>query len=363
MPLAASRRAKIILTLALLAIASLQVWQRIFWGRPGAAELPLPVLLIVNWLFWSSAFFCGLLMVRDLALLILWAGRRSGKIAWPGTRNGRCLVLVILAAIIAGWSLWQGVKTPEVCHMEIVLPRLPPELDGLTLVQISDLHASPLLRGPRVRRIVEKTNALKPDIIALTGDMIDGTVERRADDVAPLADLRASLGVFACVGNHEYYSGFDQWLAAFERLGIDVLLNRHVVLEKNGVRLVLAGITDRAARGRGKPAPDAVAAFHGAPDGLVKILLAHRPRPAPEDQLTGVDLQLSGHTHGGQLFFTARKGLEFGGGLLSGWYQEGRRRIYVSTGAGLWNGFPIRLGVPSEIVLIKLRSGGPDAFK
>lgn len=359
-PLAATRRTKTALTLAVLAISPLPVYQRIIWGRPGAAELPLPVLLVTNWLFFTLAFLCALLVVRDLILLVLRLVRRSGEqIKRPGTSKARVLVLTALAGVIAAGGLWQGVKTPEVRSLEVVIPALPPKLDGLTLVQISDLHASPMLKGPRVRRIVERTNALKPDIIVLTGDMVDGTVERRREDVAPLADLKAPLGIFACVGNHEYHAGFDQWVPALERLGIEMLLNRHVVLEKNGARLVLAGITDRAARGQGKPRPDAVAAFNGAPEGLVKILLAHRPRQVTEDQLAEVDLQLSGHTHGGQLFFVGWKGRELGGGYLSGWYEVGGRQMYVSTGAGLWNGFPIRLGVPSEIVCLKLRAGSP----
>ena len=359
-PLSAARRTKLVLALAVLAIAPLPAYQRIFWGRPGAAELPLPVLVAANWLFFTLAFLCALLMARDFILLALrLAGRPGDKIRRAGASRAGALALTALAGVIAACGLWQGVKTPEVRYLEAAAPSLPPGLDGLTLVQISDLHASPMLKGPRVRRIVEKTNALKPDIIVLTGDMVDGPVERRAEDVAPLADLKAALGVFACVGNHEYYSGFDRWLAAFESLGLNVLLNRHVVLEKNGARLILAGITDRAARGRGKPYPDAVAAFDGAPDGLVKILLAHRPTQVAAEQLAGVDLQLSGHTHGGQLFFVGWKGRELGGGYLSGWHEIGERRMYVSTGAGLWNGFPIRLGVPSEIVCLKLRAGSP----
>ncbi|MDR2946723.1 MAG: metallophosphoesterase, partial [Candidatus Adiutrix sp.] len=301
-PLALTRRSKTLLALAALLVSQWHLYQRLFLGGLWATEIPVPLLAAANWLFLSLALLLPILIFRDLALLLCRLGRRFGlSPAWPGSVNVRALAWVGLAAIGAGFGLWQAVKVPEVRSMEVTLPRLPPELDGLTLVQISDLHASPLLTGPRVRRVVERANALAPDLIVLTGDMVDGPVERRAGDVAPLADLRAPLGVWACLGNHEYYSGLDSWLAAFESLGVTVLSNSHAMLEKNGARLALGGVTDRVAGRTRRPLPDVEAAFRGAPDNAVKILMAHRPDPLPESLgMDGVDLQLSGHTHGGQ---------------------------------------------------------------
>ncbi len=190
------------------------------------------------------------------------------------------------------------------------------------------------------------------------GDLVDGSPEKRAADVAPLAKLRAGYGIFACLGNHEYYSGLTQWRAAYQRLGFNLLYNSGATVDLGAGRLYIAGVTDPAAEGPrfNLPGPDAVEALAGAPEGAVKILLAHQPRRAADYARAGADLQLSGHTHGGHL-----KGLDLivkkaNDGFVAGWYQVAGLKLYVSRGTGLWNGFPLRLGVPSEITVMTLRS-------
>jgi predicted MPP superfamily phosphohydrolase len=246
---------------------------------------------------------------------------------------------------------------PDAREVEITLDRLPVELDGLRVVHLSDLHASRLLHGSWQRAVVEKANALDPDLILITGDLVDGTPAHRAADVAPLRGLKARLGVLAAPGNHEYYSGYEAWMAAFAKLGLRVLSNRHVVIKDRGRALVVAGTTDRGGAARfGLPGPDVGAALAGAPKGVPVLLMSHQPRDAAKNAEAGVDLQLSGHTHGGQiagLHLIVRAANE---GFVSGLYRVGAMWLYVSNGAGLWNGFPVRLGRPSEITSIVLRS-------
>jgi predicted MPP superfamily phosphohydrolase len=253
------------------------------------------------------------------------------------------------------------VRVPGVRTTEVTLDRLPPELDGLTVVQITDLHATALLNAPRVAEIVAEANAHHPDIIVCTGDLVDGATDNRAADVAPLGNLRAACGVYACEGNHEYYSGHEAWMNAFERLGLPLLRNAHAVLTIRGKKLVLAGLNDFAASRFGLEGPDLDKALAGAPQDAPVILLAHQPRCARFNAERGVDLQLSGHTHGGQVIGFDRIVASRNEGFLRGLYGVGGMKLYVSSGAGLWTGFPVRIGVPSEITRLVLRSGGRGA--
>lgn len=185
---------------------------------------------------------------------------------------------------------------------------LPVAWQGFTVAQISDIHVGPTIKQGYLRRIVDKVNALEADVVAITGDLVDGRVSEMAAHVAPLADLRARHGTNFVTGNHEYYSGAGAWIAELRRLGLTVLLNQHVVIasvnaEGVGRPLVLAGVTDFRA-GHFDPAhrSDPVAALHGAPPDAVRVLLAHQPRSAAAAAEAGFDLQLSGHTHGGQFY-------------------------------------------------------------
>ena len=225
--------------------------------------------------------------------------------------------------------------------------------DGLTVAALADLHADGITREDRIRKIVERTNALNPDIVVIAGDFVDGTVSEHGGDLRPLADLKARYGVFGVPGNHEYYSGYEEWMEFLSALGIRMLLNEHALA--GGEAVVLAGVTDPVAGLMGKEEPDISKALQGAPEKGVRILVSHQPRLAREAAEHGVDLQVSGHTHGGMITGMDRLVARFNEGFVSGLYTVGHMKLYVSNGSGIWNGFPIRIGVPSEIVLIRLR--------
>ena len=192
--------------------------------------------------------------------------------------------------------------------------------------------------------------------MALTGDLIDGTPDALKDDIEPLGELRARYGVFGVTGNHEYYFQVRNWLPVFEKLGVTMLHNEHKTLSVDGrTDLVIAGIPDPTGTRFGGPGPDAHKALYGAPDAL-RLLLAHRPDGASGND--HADIQLSGHTHGGLLFFLKWLLASFNGGLVQGLYDVKGTTLYVSPGTGLWSGFSCRLGVPSEITRIVLRA--PD---
>ena len=202
--------------------------------------------------------------------------------------------------------------------------------------------------------MVQRTNALDPDLVVLTGDMIDGPPDTLKDQMAPLGKLTAGYGVFGVTGNHEYYFRADQWLTVFKTLGVVMLSNDHKTLSvRGGAELVIAGVPDPVGQRFGGPAPDPGKALMGAPD-VLRVLLAHQPNGVSGH--TGADIQLSGHTHGGNLFFMKWLLAAFNGGFVNGRYNVNGKMLYVSPGTGIWSGFSCRLGIPSEITRIVLRS-------
>ncbi len=355
-PLPLSGKARVLLGLFLLFVSQIHVFTRKFSGTMASPELPFPIMLAVGWMFAAFFLLFLLLVLRDLLLLGLRLLRATGiRVSLPGGPGRWAAGLAAAAMVLGSYGVWEAVRVPEVTTVEIGLPGLPPALDGTTLAVLTDMHASALLRGPRVRGVVEKTNALRPDLILILGDTVDGTPGKRRDDVAPLADLKARYGVYAVAGNHEYYSGFNKWMTTLSGLGLHMLENAHEVITLDGGRLVLAGITDPAAGRFALPGPNLHAALEGAPGGVPIILLAHQPRGARQHAAAGVALQLSGHTHGGQLYGVAPFSKRFND-FVSGLYDVDGMKLYVSNGSGLWNGFPIRIGVPAEITRILLRA-------
>jgi len=242
----------------------------------------------------------------------------------------------------------------EVVDVGVALPKLPKTLDGFTIVQLTDLHVGLTIDRTFVQRVVDITNRLAPDLVAMTGDFVDGKVSDLHEEIAPLANLRASHGVFAVTGNHEYYSGVEPWVAQISTLGVRYLRNERVVIgDGEGASFELAGVEDHNAFGDYRE--DLKAATAGRDPDHALVLLAHQPRQVKRAALHGVDLQLSGHTHGGQIWPWHYLVKLQQGGLLAGRYQHAETQLYVSRGCGYW-GPPVRLLAPLEITRVILRA-------
>jgi uncharacterized protein len=260
-------------------------------------------------------------------------------------------VVVAGALGVAGAAAALGAV--EVKKVRISLARLPKGLAGFRVAQLSDLHIGPTLGAAWLAGVVARVNALEPDVVVITGDLVDGSLENLREQVAPLADLRAAGGVYFVTGNHEYYSGVDEWLAELERLGVKVLRNERVEIGRGDETFDLAGVDDWSAHrfGRGHGA-DLRRALAGRDATRELVLLAHQPKQIAEAAAHGVGLQLSGHTHGGQIipwnFF-----VRFDQPYIAGLAEHEGTQIYVSRGAGFW-GPPMRVGAPSEIALLEL---------
>jgi hypothetical protein len=249
-------------------------------------------------------------------------------------------------------------RAPPVREIALAVPGLAPALEDLRIAVLSDIHIGPLFRRRWVNKVVDRTMAAKPDLIVMPGDIVDSPESLLARDVAPLARLDAPHGVFVSPGNHEYIYGVEGWLKAYARMGMRVLYNAHAAIRVGGEIITIAGIADPVGAIRPGKTPDLKAALAGAPkEDAFRLLLAHRPNDAAEAEAMGVDLQVSGHTHGGQVWLFRRMTAAANGGYAGGWYDVGKMRLLVSNGVGLWAGMPLRLGVNNQIWLVRLTAG------
>lgn len=313
----------------------------------------------------SGAWFMGLfssLVVLTLLRDLVLGGVAIAAWVWPAARPerfGADSALAVLALAIA-FTLWGWVNARRVAPVkpvDVPIAGLPEALQGFTIAQISDVHVGPTIKRAHVQAIVERVNAIGADLVAITGDLVDGSVDELALQVAPLAQLRSRHGTFFVTGNHEYYSGAHGWIDELDRLGIRVLMNEHVLLRHGDSALALAGVADWSAHHfdpshRSDPHA-AIAGVDAA--AAVRVLLAHQPRSAAAAARAGYHLQLSGHTHGGQFLpwnWFVRLQQPFTAGL----HRLHDLRIYVSRGTGYW-GPPKRLGAPSEITRLRLVGG------
>ena len=296
--------------------------------------------------------------LRDVMLAAVWVAATLGwspaQALLPGLRADSALVVPLVALLVTVLGFWNARRTARVVRVDVPVAALPAALEGFTVAQITDIHVGPTIKQHYLQAIVRKVNALEADMVAITGDLVDGKVHELADHVAPLAQLRSRHGSFFVTGNHEYYSGAHAWMAELRRLGVRVLMNEHVVLQQNQAAVVLAGVADfHADRFDPSHRSDPHAAIAGAPlDAGVRLLLAHQPRSAFEAAKAGFDVQLSGHTHGGQfwpwnLFVPLQQPFTAGLRRLQDLW------VYTSRGTGYW-GPPKRFGAPSEITLLRL---------
>lgn len=259
-------------------------------------------------------------------------------------------------ALAAGATAFrQAAQAPDIVRLDVPIAGLPAGLDGFRIVQISDLHVSATIRRPYVEQVVALANAEAADMVALTGDMMDGSVDMLADDMAPIANLAARHGVFFVTGNHEYYSGADSWIAHFRSLGVRPLRNERVRIDHDGVALDLFGIDDPSgARFGDGHGPDLARAAEGRDVAVPSLLLAHQPKQVHDAAEHGIWLTLSGHTHGGQIWpfgYLVALVQPYVAGLH---HHTERSMIYVSRGTGYW-GPPMRLGARHELTVLTLR--------
>lgn len=337
----------------LLVVSQHHLLTRLVWGNMFSPEVPRTAMIAVNWLFGAILLLAGMQVLVEIVRAIASLTRRRW-VEVPGWLAGK---LGATALLVSGYGVAQAIRLPVVRTVEVPVAGLNPALDGIRILQLTDLHSSRLYPRAFVKAVVAQANRERPDLILVTGDLIDGTVDARRDDVAPLAGLRARLGVHVSPGNHEYYFGYRQWMTHFRELGLNTLENDHVMIRDRGAALTIAGVTDRAAADRDLPMPDIRRALAGSPRGVPVVLMYHQPGGAHEAAAAGVGLQLSGHTHGGMIRGFDRFIASYNDGFVSGLYNVDGMPLYVGNGTAMWIGFAIRLGVPSEMTVFTLRQG------
>ena len=367
------------------------VWRRLLGAFFALAALGVPVGLVlvrrlpfratrafaaVRFTWMGAAFLVFFaLLATDLARALWAAGSwmlslvAGGQFAGPPDPSRRVFVArtlaggaVLAAGAATGTAVRLATGEPRVVEVPVRLERLPSRLSGFTLAQISDLHVGPTIQEKHVRRVVDMTNALRPDAVVITGDLVDGTVPELRRATEHLARLAAPHGVYFVTGNHEYYAGARAWLEELRRYGIRPLRNERVSIgdrAPGGASFDLAGVDDwSVARGDHERWPTLSAALAGRDPDRSLVLLAHQPRGVATSVRSGVELQLSGHTHGGQLFpwnLVVSAVYPYYKGLYRHAEAGREGQIYVSCGTGYW-GPPMRLGAPAEVTKVVLTS-------
>jgi uncharacterized protein len=324
------------------------------------------------WLALVFYLFVGLLLAELPRLVIkLVPARRPApvEVGGPSPSPGhgpplsRRLVLarstaalVGTAAVgLVGYGMTSALGPPKIIPVTVPLRRLPGELDGLRIAVVSDIHLGPMRGRAHTDRIVRMINEQHADVVTIVGDLVDGTVDELGEAAAPLRDLVSTHGSFFVTGNHEYYAGVTPWLRELARLGVRPLVNERVEIRVGDAVLDLAGVNDLTAEDSGAEGPDYDRALGSRDPNRPVVLLAHQPVQVHEAARRGVDLQLSGHTHGGQMF--PLHGLvRLQQPVISGLHRFGGTRLFVTRGAGFW-GPPVRIGAPPEIAIVRLTRG------
>jgi len=331
------------------------------------------LITLINWMTYIGFGFFSLvlagLVFRDILLLITKPyqmilhqinkkGSAANKKFDPERRlfmlNATNIGVIGAAALMTGYGIYEARRKPILEQVTVPLIGIGPKGEGFKIAQFTDIHAGYTIKRGFIQSAVEQVNNLGADAIVFTGDMVDGTVQSLRDDVKPLKDLNASYGVYFVTGNHEYYSGAEAWIEEIERLGLTVLLNDHKIIQYKESRIMIAGVTDyRAEAIIPEHKSDPRRAMGDAVESDVKILLAHQPKSIFAAAELGFDLQISGHTHGGQYIpwsFLVTLDQPF----IKGLHKHKNTWIYVNRGTGYW-GPPVRVGIPSEVTLITLK--------
>jgi predicted MPP superfamily phosphohydrolase len=349
------------LALLVLLVATLLLPRIVGWREP-------------SWLAWPGYVWFGVVVYLFLALLVLepvrlalrrWAKRTPPQAAEPEQKQAmnRRVFLARASAVAAGGAavgvvgagMASALGPPDVLRLPVRLRRLDPALNGFTIAVVSDIHLGPLAGRAHTARIVRMINETEPDLVAIVGDLVDGTVEELGTAAEPLRDLVSREGAFFVTGNHEYFvPDTSSWLRELERLGVQPLRNENTAIRRGAAAFDLAGVNDVAGEQRSDP-PDFDRALSGVDDSRPTILLAHQPVQVAEAAAHGVDLQLSGHTHGGQMWpfhYVVRAAQP----SLAGLSTVDGTQLYVTRGAGFW-GPPVRIGAPPDITVLSLSAG------
>ncbi|TDP93877.1 metallophosphoesterase [Labedaea rhizosphaerae] len=384
----ADRRRRLVLGACLGAAAALAVATNAF-----SRLLPVSVAQWAAWpgyLWWALAFYLTIALVlleipravlrlrrrakqktgqetkQKTAVLVAAGGPPEETVAGepkPEPEVGRRQVLArsfaLAAGVVSASTVAYGVESalgpPQVTRYDVPLAGLSPSLSGLRIATVADIHACAFHRRPHVERMVRMINDTRPDVVAVVGDLADGTVEQLGDDVTPLRELRSTYGSYFVTGNHEYYAQVGDWLKLLRRLDVRPLLNERVGIGGAG-GFDLAGVNDLSATGSGQPGPDVGQALAGRDPARPVVLMAHQPAMVDEAARHRVDLLLAGHTHGGQMQpLGLLKRLQ--GPSVSGWSTVEDTRMYVTRGVGTF-GPPVRVGAAPELTVMDLRPGG-----
>lgn len=324
-------------------------WVAYLWM--GAGLLLLLAALILDLIDFSQRFRASQSVAKD-------SPQDPGRRAFWSSRGEAVAAGAALTGAAVG--LWQARGPFDLTRTEVFLENLPPSFDGYRIVQVSDIHVGPTIKRGFVEKIVETINELEADLVAVTGDLVDGSLDYLSEEVAALSALKSKDGAFFVTGNHEYYSGAPQWVHHLRTLGVCPLMNEHRVIKRGSDALVVAGVTDYSAhRHEESHRSDVGAALQGVQPHQCKVLLAHQPRSVFDAAKAGVDLQISGHTHNGQMFpfnFFVAMAQPYMRGLARVVESKRPMWIYVHRGTGYW-GPPNRLGIAPEVAVLTLRSG------
>ncbi len=372
-------------TVLLLAVAVMHVyfWWRLVHGtdlprawRPALTTLVILLAVLILTPFFANRYFVSpwretvlwpgylwmgfafllfvTLLASEIPRFFLWLSSRHDAVRWLFLSRCVAAAVVFVALGLGIFSYWNAVRPPRLNRVRVVLPHLSPKLSGTTLLQISDVHLGGLVPRDLLADVVRRANELKPDIVAITGDLVDGSASQHAETIAPIQDLKTKYGVFFVIGNHEYYSGLEPWLAELRRLGVRVLRNERVSIGNGTDSFDLAGVDDPAGKAFHESGGNVFLALQGRDIHRPVVLLAHNPIQVMTAADLGVDFQISGHTHGGQIWpfnFFVRLTIPYIAGL--GKFKN--TWIYVNEGTGFW-GPPMRLGTRAEITLFELVS-------
>ncbi|MEU0879486.1 metallophosphoesterase [Lentzea sp. NPDC005914] len=370
---------RVVFTLVLLSVTTLLFWVPFEGLFAASAEWPAPVRPIAAVIFAAAAIsmivlftqrgsdrsarisqfllgFVWIAFVWTLITDVLRLALAVGGVENPFRSRLIAVVLAVTIVAITAYGVYEAMRVPRIKRKDVTLPRLDPAFDGLTVAVITDTHYGAIDRAKWSRGMVDAVNKLNADVAVHVGDIADGTADQRVEQATPLGDVNTPHR-FYITGNHEYYSNAQGWIDLMTRLGWKALHNEHVVLERGEARLVFAGIDDITADHSGEPGhtADLTSALNGTQDGDPVVLLAHQPSEIKKAVEAGVDLQLSGHTHGGQIWpfhYLVRLQQPVVAGLSR---HSDRTQLYTSRGAGFW-GPPMRVFAPSEITLLTLKA-------